>query len=159
METCDSAGVLGPAIGIIASWQSAEALKILSGNAASVCQGLLVIDCWNSDCRIVQLRPAKACPACAARQFPFLSGEIRTEVKILCGKNAVQLESPVGQHQSLDRLAASLRNLGQVQQNAFFVRVALPEHTLTIFRGGRAVVEGTQSEAEAKSVLARSLGS
>lgn len=159
LETCDSAGVLGPAIGMIASWQSSEALKILTGNAALICQGLLVVDCWNSDCRIVKLRPAKNCVACAEGSFPFLHGDIRTEVKVLCGKNAVQIESPMGQHQALEELAAGLGTLGEVTHNAFFVRLKLPEHTLTIFRGGRTVVEGTQSESEAKTILARSLGS
>lgn len=158
METCDSAGVLGSAIGIIASWQSGEALKILSGNQDAVCRGLVVIDSWNNDCRIVNLKRQMKCHCCVDREFPFLNGDIRTATTVLCGKNAVQIESPAGMSESLESLAAKLRPLGEVTQNAYFVRLQLPENTLTIFRGGRTVVEGTTSESVAKSLLAQTLG-
>lgn len=158
METCDSAGVLGPAVGLIANWQAAEALKILSGNADAVCRGLIVVDSWNTDCRIIGLAQNRDCPTCVHRSFPFLTGEIRTEATVMCGKNAVQIVSPALGDETLQQLADKLRPLGSVQQNAFFVRLSLPQHTLTIFRGGRTVVEGTTQAAEAKTLLARTLG-
>ncbi|MCR9293528.1 MAG: ThiF family adenylyltransferase [bacterium] len=158
METCDSAGVLGPTIGIIASWQASEALKVISGNLPAVCRGLIVLDSWNNDCRIVQLPRNPQCPACVHEDYPFLEGRIRTSTTVLCGKNAVQIDSPGIQHESLDVLAQKLSPLGEVTRNAYFVRLALAQHTLTIFRGGRTVVQGTTSEAEAKSLLAQTLG-
>ncbi len=158
LETCDSAGVLGPAVGLIACLQAAEALKILSGNAAAVCRGLIVIDSWNTDFRVISLPRNGECKACRHADFPFLSGKIRTAATILCGKNAVQIESPGLESATLEHIADRLRSLGAVQQNAFFVRLKLEAHTLTIFRGGRTVVEGTTTTAEAKSVLARTLG-
>ena len=42
----------------------------------------------------------------------------------------------MNQDQELSELAASLSAIGEITHNAFFVRVRLPEHTLTIFRGG-----------------------
>lgn len=161
LETCDTAGVLGPAIGIVASWQAAEGLKILSGNVPAACRGLMVFDSWNSESRIIQLSRNKQCVACNQRRFQFLSGELRTEVTVLCGKNAVQLECPGagGTERSWAQLAESLGGLGQISHNKYFLRLKLADHTLTIFRGGRTVVEGTTSESEAKSVLSRTLGS
>ncbi len=164
LETCDTAGVLGPAIGVVASWQAAEALKVLSGNEAAVCNGLIIIDTWQSDCRIVKLSASPNCRACGAGELPFLSGDIRTEITVLCGKNAVQLVSALppstDEGATLQRLAKDLRGLGDVLLNPYFLRLSLPtDHTLTIFRGGRTVVEGTTDEAEAKSILARTLGS
>jgi molybdopterin/thiamine biosynthesis adenylyltransferase len=158
LETCDSAGVLGPAVGLIACLQAAEALKILSGNLDAVCRGLIVIDSWHSEFRVITLPRHTECKACGHFEFPFLTGEIRTEATILCGKNAVQIESPGLESATMEQIAERLQSLGQVQQNAFFVRLQLPAHTLTIFRGGRTVVEGTTTTAEAKSVLARTLG-
>ncbi len=158
LETCDSAGVLGPAVGLIACWQAAEALKILSGNRAAVNRKLLVIDSWHSDCRLIALGKSPACEACGAGNFPFLSGQIRTETSILCGKNAVQIMPPGLQTATLEHIAQKLSLLGSVQLNAFFVRAALGDYTLTIFRGGRTIVEGTTVASEAKTVLARTLG-
>jgi len=159
IETCDSAGVLGSAIGIIASWQAGEALKVLSGNEQAVCPGLIVLDTWNNDCRIVDLRRSENCPCCVHGEFPFLDGEIRTTASILCGKNAVQLERPQAAGESLDSIARKVAEQGVLKQNAYFVKLALPEHQLTIFRGGRTIVEGTTCENEARNIVTRLLGS
>ncbi len=158
LETCDSAGVLGPAIGIIASLQAAEALKILSGNQADACRKLMVIDSWQTDFRLIALTKSANCKCCGQGLFPFLSGEQRTEATVLCGKNAVQLLPPNLQTESLEQIARKVEAVGPVQRNAFFVRLELPKQTITIFQGGRTVVEGTTSVAEAKSILARTLG-
>lgn len=159
MQSCDSAGVLGPSVGLIACWQAAEALKVLSGNLDAVCRQLIVLDSWDTDCRKVHLRPAADCPTCGLKQFPFLEGKVRSESVVLCGKNAVQIVRPVSQAGSeLPMIFERLRPLGEVQLTTYFVRLQLPEHRLTFFRGGRTVVEGTTSEAEAKTLIARTLG-
>ncbi len=160
LQSCDLAGVLGPAVGLIACWQSVEALKILSGNEHSLSQRLIVLDTWDTECRLMNLRQSPDCPTCAKRQFPFLEGTIRSECVVMCGKNAVQIMQPdsaAGFH-DLASLADRLAGLGQVQVNAFFVRLKLPDHQITLFRGGRSVVEGTTSGAQAKTLLARILG-
>lgn len=159
LQTCDTAGVLGPAVALIASFQAAEALKILSGNAAVACPGLIVLDSWNTECRIIGLPRNKDCPACGRREFPFLSGAIRSELSVLCGKNAIQIHPPSLRTQSLPGIANKLRPLGQVKETPFFVRLDLPPYAITIFQGGRTIVEGTTQVAQAKSVLARTLGS
>lgn len=161
MPTCDTAGVIGPAIGVLASWQAAEALKILSGNLESTCQNLVVLDLWNTDCRQIKLTPNSDCLTCQKRDFSFLNGQIRTESVVLCGKNAVQVSLPgvAGTVPDLSRLAEKWQTLGQVNQNAFFVRVRMADMQITIFRGGRAVVEGTTNPAQAKTVLAQIIGS
>ncbi|MEZ6135832.1 MAG: ThiF family adenylyltransferase [Pirellulaceae bacterium] len=161
LETCDSAGVLGSAIGIVASWQVAEALKILSGNLNAICPGLIVIDSWNTECRIIALPPQTDCPACQRREFPFLSGQQRTSATVLCGKNAVQIQSAVVSDapDALQRLAKKLESIGEVLANPYFIRLNSDKYQITIFRGGRTVVVGTTDLAEAKSLIARTLGS
>ena len=158
LETCDSAGVLGPAVGLIACLQAAEALKILSGNRDAVCRRLMVVDTWSTDLRLIALAKHAACPACGAGNFPFLNGQIRSEAAVLCGKNAVQVISPGAGQSSLPQLAVKLRSLGSVDENAYYVRLKLPDYCVTIFRGGRTVVEGTTLVHEAKNVLSRTLG-
>ena len=41
--TCETAGVLGPTVSIVASYQAAEALKLLSGNKDAVNRELLIL--------------------------------------------------------------------------------------------------------------------
>ena len=156
-ETCDSVGVLGTAIGVVASFQAGEALKLLSGNLVAACSDLVAFDLWYNDLRKLKLKRNSNCPTCALHQFPFLDGDIRTRTSVLCGKNAVQIVSP--EAGNMEGIARKLRAFGEVVESAYFVRLKLPSHTLTIFRGGRTIVEGTTDESEAKTILSQTVGS
>ena len=46
--TCETAGILGPIVGVIASIEAAEAMKILSGNRESISRSLTVVDLWHN---------------------------------------------------------------------------------------------------------------
>ena len=61
--TCDTAGVLGPATWVIASLQSIEALKILTGDSA-INRDLIVVDVWEDDFQHLKIGPLGNCPAC-----------------------------------------------------------------------------------------------
>ncbi len=66
-ETCDTAGVLGPAIGMTASLQASIALRILSGHADDVPLKLTILDAWDGSTRSMDvsgLRSQGQCPAC-----------------------------------------------------------------------------------------------
>src|SRR5262249_32284274 len=45
-ETCDTIGVLGPAVGLVSSLQAAEALKLLSGRLEALHNRLISCDVW-----------------------------------------------------------------------------------------------------------------
>ncbi|MDX1554779.1 MAG: ThiF family adenylyltransferase, partial [Xanthomonadales bacterium] len=92
--TCDTAGVIGPAVAIIANFQVAEALKVLTGNLASVSTTMLSIDLWSNT--FTQLKVARAwkdgdCPTCRHHEFEYLEGKAGSSATSLCGRNAVQL--------------------------------------------------------------------
>ncbi len=162
MPTCDTAGVLGPAIGIVASWQAAEALKILSGHIESVCDKLITIDTWNTSCRMLsldQLRTAGTCPACAHGRLEFLTGQRSELATVLCGKNAVQLAPASSQPIHLPNLAQQLAHSGAVTLNPFLLRFDADPYKVTVFRDGRTIVEGTTEVAIARGVVAKWLGS
>ena len=96
--TCDTAGILGPIVSVIAAIEAVEALNILSGRIDAISPGLTVVDLWN--CRVRQidvasLRGQVDCPCCGRREFPWLSGQGGSRTAVLCGRNAVQL-SPGG---------------------------------------------------------------
>ncbi|MCA9241079.1 MAG: ThiF family adenylyltransferase [Planctomycetales bacterium] len=157
--TCDSAGVIGPAVNVVASLQSVEALKILSGNPAAVNRQLTSIDLWNNRIRqlaVDKLHPVGDCPACDHGEFPWLSGERASRTAVLCGRNAVQIRTTSAQPIDLAGLAAQLD--GEVLANPFLVKLMLPDYELTLFRDGRVIVVGTDQEAKARSLVAQHLG-
>ncbi len=154
--TCETAGVLGPVTSLIGSLQAMEAMKILSGNAASVRQRIFTADLWNGPVRETAIPPRDpGCPACARREFAYLNGR-RAPVG-LCGRNAVQIHELRRPVNLLD-LAARLEGLGVIRSNEFALRFTSDEHDLTVFPDGRAIIKGTTDTGVARSIYAKYIG-
>ena len=166
MPTCDTVGVLGPAVAIVANFEAAEALKILTGNLDRVTPTMLSFDLWSGS--LMQLKVARAyddgdCTCCKHRQFEYLDGQRGSGTTTLCGRDAVQLTHK--QHAGkldLDEIAGRLRAHGTVTANRFMLRAALAdngrEYELTVFTDGRAIVKGTREANVARSVYAKYVG-
>ena len=165
--TCDTAGVIGPAVSIIANYQVLEAMKILTGNLDAVNPTMLTLDLWANTVR--QFKVARAydvgdCQCCKHRNFEFLDGKFAAGTTTLCGRNAVQISQKLGDGQKLDfdEIVARLEKHGTVKANKFMLRADLIDngepYELTLFTDGRAIIKGTQKAAVAKSVYAKYVG-
>ncbi len=162
LPTCDTAGVVGPAVTVIAALQAMEGLKLLAGRAEAVSRVLTVIDLWDNHLRQVRLSAwgeAVQCPACYRKDWPWLAGQRGGQSAVLCGRNAVQLARPESGLTDLAALAQKLAPLGRTVATPFLVRFWAGEHQLTIFADGRAIVSGTDDIAAAKTLYARYVGS
>ena len=76
-ETCDTAGVLAPAIHMVTALQATTALKILSGRKDLVLPQLTIIDVWEGTLRqmnLANLRERSECPACVQGRRDWLHG-------------------------------------------------------------------------------------
>ena len=159
--TCDTAGILAPIVGVIASIEAVEALKSLSGHREAVSRSLTIVDLWDNQVRHVdlsRLRENGDCRVCRHGEFKWLSGERGSTSAVLCGRNAVQL-SPAGKAAvSLEDLASRLAGIGRVERNAFLLRLAVDGYLLTVFPDGRTIVGGTNDIATARTVHARYIG-
>ena len=157
VETCDTGGILGPAVQLAASVAACEALKFLSGHADLMRRTLLGWDLWTGEyTRVDAGSPDPECAVCARRDFRFLHGARRAHIT-LCGRNSVQIHEH-GRTLDLAALAERLRPLGTVRANSGMLRFALPEYTLTVFPDGRALIQGTTDIAAARSLYARFVG-
>jgi adenylyltransferase/sulfurtransferase len=164
--TCDTAGVLAPAVTMIASFEAAEALKVLTRNFASVCQTMLNVDLWSNT--IVQLEAGAAyehadCPCCKHRRFEYLDGTRGSGAAALCGRDAVQLtHKQGGSRLDLDAAAARLRHCGEVKASSFMLRADILDngktYRLSLFPDGRAIVHGTADSAVARALFAKYVG-
>jgi len=159
--TCESVGVLGPAAGLIASWQANEAIKLLAGRTEAVLPAMLTVDLWRGTFRQSKTGryvPGTSCPACGTREFPALAGRERSQTTVLCGRGAVQItlaQLPA----PLDRLAEQLRaSADEVAVNDYLLRARFADRSITLFADGRVVVSGTDDAAAARSLLAKYVG-
>ncbi len=161
MPTCDTAGVLGTIVSVIASLEAAEAMKMLSGNRGAVSRSLIVVELWDARLHqidVSQLRDRVPCPCCKHADFPWLAGRQGSETAVLCGRNAVQLTHP-GRQVDLDALAGRLQAVGEVTRNQFLLRLRVAPHEITVFPDARAIIAGTDDPAEAKTLYAKYVGS
>src|SRR3990172_8700473 len=71
-ETCDTVGVLNAAVGVIASIEAAEAMKLLTGNTAALHGRLVSYDVWTGQFQAIRVSRNADCRACARREFSYL---------------------------------------------------------------------------------------
>ena len=159
--TCDTAGVIGPIAGIIASFQVAEAIKILTGDHASVNKDLVEINVWETKFRqidISELKDINDCPTCKLHNYEFLESEAGSMATFLCGKNAVQVMSRSADKINLQQLEQRLGYITDVKSNAYMLKFKINDHSFTVFADGRAIISGTADSRTAKSLYSKYLG-
>jgi molybdopterin-synthase adenylyltransferase len=160
--TCETAGVLGPIVNIIASYQATEALKILSGRREAVNRDLLYFDVWENTQRKIRIAPLLGkvdCPCCRHRRFEWLEGEMGSHTTSLCGRNAVQVSHRTATALNFEDLARHLEALGgAVSYNRFLLKFNVDAYEFTVFPDGRAIIKGTSDEDKARTLYAKYIG-
>lgn len=160
--TCETAGVLSPIINIIASFQAAEAMKILTGRLEAINKDLIYIDVWDNELRrfkIAKLKDTVNCPCCKERRFDWLDGKEGAQTTTLCGRNAVQITHRQATTLNFVELAKHLEGLGgRVTFNRFMLKFAVEEFDVTVFPDGRAIIKGTPDVDKARTVYAKYIG-
>ncbi|MEM1185813.1 MAG: ThiF family adenylyltransferase [Planctomycetota bacterium] len=160
--TCDTAGVLGPVVAMVGAYQAGEAIKLLVGRTDRVMRSMLDFDPWNGDRRRIDLRGARneTCVCCADRRFEFLDGERGGGAVTLCGRDAVQVAPQPGTRIDLGTLAERVAALGNFTLSAFTLRGTLNDNgvRLTVFRDGRALVQGVTDPGIARAIYDRVIG-
>ena len=159
--TCDTAGVIGPIVHIIASYQATEALKMLVGAKESLNPNLEHVDIWENQHQQLKVAHArrKDCPTCGKREFIFLAPDSQEGMAAsLCGRNTVQINPGEQIRLDLDRLAQTLSPLGAIEQNRFLLRFHIDPYSLVVFPDGRVLVQGTDDIGLARSLHAKYIG-
>ncbi|MCO6450917.1 MAG: ThiF family adenylyltransferase [Caldilineales bacterium] len=156
--TCDTVGVLGPVVSVLASITAGEAMKLLTGGG-DLNSGLIHFDIWDNSFAQFQTAGRKSdCPACGQHDYRFLNAESGSRSAILCGRNAVQVSgNPTPP--DFARLAERLAPLGEINHNAYLLRAMIDGYEITLFPDGRAIIKGTENPDLARSLYARYIGS
>lgn len=159
--TCDTAGVIGPAVQMVGALEAAEVLKFLVGAVDRLNDGLLAIDLWQLTIdRVPTGGPNPTCPCCGSREFPYLNAPADDRETVLCGQDSVQVRLAEPVTIDLEQLGKRLSNAGEVVQSRFLLRFTdrATDRELTIFPDGRAIVRGTTDGDEAKRIYATYVG-
>lgn len=161
LPTCDTAGVVGPAVGLVASMQAGLALRILAAEPGDERRhGLIELDAWHGDVRRLDVPRDPGCPACGARSFEFLEGADEVEAVSLCGRDTVQVLPPSsGARPDRSATAERLRAAGvDAAEVGPLLRFTADGHRFTVFPDGRTLVEGTEDTGRALALVSRWVG-
>jgi molybdopterin/thiamine biosynthesis adenylyltransferase len=156
-DTCDTIGVLGAVVNLIASLQVAEAMKLLGGNHEALHGRPISVDVWTSHFQSVQIERSPDCRCCSRHDFSYLEGQAQPHIT-MCGRDSVQIHEH-NRTLDLDALQQRLsRSVTGMRHNDFLLRFLVTPYEMTVFSDGRAIVKGTTDPAVARSLYARYIG-
>ena len=156
-ETCDTVGVLGSVVNLVASLQVTEAIKLLAGRDPALHDHLISCDVWSGRFQSITPQRNPDCRVCVRGDFAHLTGAAQPHIT-MCGRDSVQIHE---RNRTLDlklletRLASTVSD---VKQNGFLLRFRIPPYEMTVFTDGRAILKGTKDPAVARSLYAKYIG-
>ncbi len=160
--TCDTGGIIGPAVQMVIAHQSAEVLKILVEDWEAVRDSFASFDLWRNQYTSMKMGKAKdsGCLSCGdLREYPYLDKENLSRSTVLCGRDTVQIRPPRQSELNLADLADQLVRLGYVvKANPYLLSVEMDEQRVVLFKDGRGLVHGTKDMSQARSIYQRLLG-
>ena len=159
--SCDTAGIIAPIVSIVASLQSTEALKMLTGKINKLNRDLIHLDVWEDTFHRYKIghAPYPNCPTCAEKKFDYLAAREGSHTTSLCGRNAVQVTRKDKLTVNLGELAVKLEKLGKVSHNKFMLKFEYDGHGFTVFPDGRAIIQGTHNPTMARNLYSKYIGS
>jgi molybdopterin-synthase adenylyltransferase len=160
VATCETSGVLGMVVAVIAALEVTEALKLLTGRGDELLRSLIMVDVWKGDFERVSTEKGTAsCPVCDEGRYDLLEAELGSEAVVLCGRAAVQVTPRPALELDLASLADRLVGAGLLSANEYLLRLEAEGVQLTVFADGRTIVKGTSDPARARALFARYVGS
>lgn len=155
-RTCDTVGVINPAVTMAASLQVADALKILSGNTFTpkVTYG----DVWEGEHQTFGFKKMQRddCETCGASpSYPKLA-ESDQHVTELCGRHTVQYINEKLNRAAIEKFVAQNRLLHR--SNAYMIQFLYDDHRVVAFNSGRLLIHGIDTASEGKQFVEKMFG-
>lgn len=160
LPTCDTAGVLGPAIAAVTALQATLAMRLICRGITDLDLRLHSIDPWHGQSRHISTNhPRQDCPCCHHRRFEWLDGSRLPQSEVLCGRDTVQIRPERRGLVDLNTLADRWQAHGAVVHETHTLRLDRPDGTrFTLFADGRALI-GVDDVKKAKALYDQLVGS
>ena len=161
-ETCDTVGIISPAVQMTAALQCAEAMKWLSGNHEAMRRKVHHFNLWDNsqhDIGISRIKN-KACETCGENPvYPSLQRTSDSLYAVLCGREAVQILPDSGRTITLDDAEHAGRLLGtEIKRTPYFVQLHVFGYRVVFFRNGRMIIHGIRNVAEGRKIYHQIFG-
>ncbi len=155
--TCATVGVLMSTIGMIASIQAAEALKMLVGSS-DIRRELISFDLWQNEFHVLPVSKNPDCPVCVYGEYDFYGKGKSTKIQAMCGKDSVQIIPQIERQLDFRTYASKLEKQGKVKYSDYTLDFDDGRVEIKLFKNGRAIIKHVTDEMRAKAVYAEYVG-
>lgn len=155
--TCATVGVINSTIGTIASLQSAEALKILTGSP-KIRKEMVMFDLWDNTFDTMPVDRDPECPVCGKEIYQFYGKAKGSKTVSLCGKDSVQIVPEIERTIHFDTYARKLEAQGTVRQTKYTLDFDDGNVSFKLFRNGRAIIKHVTDLNRAKAIYSEYIG-
>lgn len=161
--TCDTVGVISPAVQMVTSLQVSEAMKLLVEDKEALRPTLVSFDVWSNHFTSIDIEKVKKenCSSCGeGAVYPFLQYDNQMRTAVLCGRNTVQIRPAPPAERNLNAIRDTLQQVGTVESNDFLLSFVPKgsQQRMVLFRDGRALIHGTADITAAKSMYYKWIG-
>lgn len=158
-QTCDTVGVISPAVDYVSSMQVTETIKYLTGNKKYLRKTLRTFDIWfNQHYDMKFQTPNPDCPTCQQNKYPALQKKVQDRETTLCGRNTVQIHRK--DILDLSKWEKQLSNVSTVQRTPFLLKAQFDQKiNFVLFPDGRVLIQGTEDKVVARTWYDRYIGS
>lgn len=154
--TCDTVGVIQPAVTMTSSLQLKDALKLLTQNHIKT--QLTYGDIWEGDHYTIGFSRMyrETCPTCGQHpHFPYLNREHRSYAT-LCGRDTVQYENKNISHKMLTSFLEQYDI--EYRSNQFMTIFKFKGHRIVAFKGGRFLIHNMNKPQQAIQLIHQLFG-
>lgn len=161
-ETCDTVGIISPAVQVTAALQCTEALKWLSGNRDAMRKKIHHFNLWDNsqmDIGVSRIKDPN-CKTCGEDAvFPSLNETVVSSYAVLCGRDAVQILPDANRPITLDDAERAGKRLeAGVKRTPYFVELKVFNHRMILFGNGRLLIHGVRNIAEGRKLYHQVFG-
>lgn len=153
-QTCDTAGIIPPAVHVTAALQCTEALKWLSGDRDAMRKKVHHFNLWDNTQHDIGISRIQRddCQTCGEKPvFPTLKAASSGLYAVLCGRDAVQVLPDPNRPISMGNAEKIGRQIGgTVRSTSYFVELCVYGKRAVFFADGRLLIHGIGDVAEGR---------
>ena len=152
--TCDTAGVIAPAVHMAVSTQVAQAMKVMTDT--SLDPVLIFGNVWNLEQNRINFKYIvnKECPTCQKKEFPTY--DEHTTLMRLCGRDTVQISDETI---TKKRVKYAMETRGDdYRETPYFIEFYFENYRIVVFDNGRMLMHGVENAKKARTIISQLLG-
>lgn len=154
--TCDTVGVIAPAVQTTASYQCAEVMKWLTGNEDALRKKVYLFDVWQGEQLEIGVSRInnEQCETCGDHPtYPSLHHSRGQQYSVLCGRDAVQIVEASERNLNMDEVEDLAKRLNvPYKRTEFFVELNMDGYRLVLFSTGRLIIYGLHDVNKARAL-------